>query len=68
MKNNNTVYAVICPSWGTVVSIYKTAELADVAASVMSSETQTNHTIKAFSVIGEDVSPIDNHPELDLDV
>ena len=68
MKNNDIVYAVICPSWGTVVSLYKTGELADAAASVMNDETETTHTIKAFSVIGEDVSPIDNHPELDLDV
>ena len=58
----------MCPAWGTVISLYETRQFADVAASVMSSETQTNHTIKAFSVIGEDVSPIDNHPELDLDV
>ena len=68
MKNNDIVYAVICPSWGTVVSLYKTAELAELSASVMNDETQTNHTIKAFSVIGEDVSPIDNQPELDLDI
>jgi len=58
----------MCPAWGTVISLYETRQFADVAASVMSSETDTPHEIKEFKVIGESVAPIDNHPELDLDV
>jgi len=57
----------MCPAWGTVISLYETRQLADVAASVMSSETDTPHETKEFKVIGESVAPIDQ-PELDLDI
>ena len=40
MKNKtDTVWAVMCPAWGTVISLYSTKELADVAASIMKDET-----------------------------
>ena len=68
MKNKNTVWAVMCPAWGTVISLYETRQLADVAASVMSSETDTPHETKEFKVIGESVAPIDNQLEMDLDI
>jgi len=69
MKNKtDTVWAVMCPAWGTVISLYSTKELADISASIMSAETDTPHETKEFKVIGESVAPIDNQLELDLDV
>ena len=52
MKNKtDKVWAVMCPAWGTVISLYSTKELAELAASVMQYETDTPHEIKEFDLI-----------------
>ena len=49
MKNKtDTVWAVMCPAWGTVISLYATKELAELAASIMKDETDTLHEVKEF--------------------
>tara|TARA_R100001591_G_scaffold112706_2_gene125295 strand:- start:40 stop:273 length:234 start_codon:yes stop_codon:yes gene_type:complete len=51
MKNKtDKVWAVMCPAWGTVISLYSTKELADISASIMSAETDTLHDVKEFEI------------------
>ena len=70
MKNKtDTVWAVMCPAWGTVISLYATKELADVAASIMKDETNTSHEVKdfkLFSSIEPEVAPNETQMELDV--
>lgn len=70
MKNKtDTVWAVMCPAWGTVISLYATKELADVAASIMKDETDTPHEIKEFNLITSgEVGVAHNETQLELDV
>ena len=70
MKNKtDTVWAVMCPAWGTVISLYATKELANVAASIMKDETDTLHEIKEFTLITSGESGVaHNETQLELDV
>tara|TARA_R100001015_G_C4593874_1_gene149190 strand:+ start:479 stop:694 length:216 start_codon:yes stop_codon:yes gene_type:complete len=71
MKNKtDTVWAVMCPAWGTVISLYATEELAELAASVMQYETDTPHDIKEFDLItsGEAGVAPNEETQLELDV
>ena len=70
MKNKtDTVWAVMCPAWGTVISLYATNELAELAASIMTDETETFHDVKEFSLITSGESGVaPNETQLELDV
>ena len=64
------IYAVVDPTWGTTISIYETADLADLAAATMTSEKEGAHKVQPFELLTDNHLPNneDNDCNLDLDV
>ena len=62
-----TVWVVAEESWGSICGIYSTKELALVALQFFSADSLSKHTISEEPLVGE-AAPIDDHPELELDV
>ena len=63
-----TVWAGFCPVWETVVSLYETKELAEVAASVMNSEAEpaSQYRVNELSVFGGDQEDVSEQVERDI--
>ena len=66
------IYAVIDPTWGTTVSVYETADLADLAAATMTSEKEGEHKVQPFEILTDnhlnENEDNDDDCNLDLDV
>jgi len=63
-----TVWAVFCPLWDTVVSLYETKELAELAASVMNAEegTGSQYKVNELSVFGGNQEDVSEQVERDI--
>lgn len=69
MNKQTTVYAVVCPTWDTPVSLYETRELAELSAHVMNGELPaTHHKVEPLTVFGTAETSSDDPNQMELDV
>tara|TARA_Y100000401_G_scaffold58653_1_gene46438 strand:- start:1079 stop:1288 length:210 start_codon:yes stop_codon:yes gene_type:complete len=69
MNKQTTVYAVVCPTWDTPVSLYETRELAELSAHVMNGELPTtHHKVEPLTVFGTTETSSADPNQMELDV